>query len=419
MGAVMGATAPLLDAPIDRVLFQRPGGGVTAAMFLAHARGVAVVLPGAGVVVLLCRDRYLFAVAFAAAVMAGRTALLNVEAAPGQAVVDDGLVEGALPVAGGAVPDIRCDQVAAIVFTSGSTGAPTPHPKRWGSLVQRSRAAGAAFGFSGGSVVGTVPPQHMYGFELTVLLPLHAPVCSWCGPAFFPGDVAAALLASAAPRQLVTTPLQLRALLQGEMRLPLAGVVSATAPLEHGLAAQAEAAWGCPVREVFGATECGSIASRQTTAGPDWAAYPGVSIDFDDDGAVVTAAQMAPVRLADVLERVAGGFRLLGRRTDLVKLGGRRASLTGLNRALLGIDGVEDGAFVVPDDLDERSTARLVAVVVAPGRSGAAILAALRGLVDPVFLPRRVVHVERLPRNELGKLPRLALLDVVAQAGAA
>jgi acyl-coenzyme A synthetase/AMP-(fatty) acid ligase len=27
--------------------------------------------------------------------------------------------------------------------------------------------------------------------------------------------------------------------------------------------------------------------------------------------------------------------------------------------------------------------------------------------------------VERLPRNELGKLPRLALLDVVAQAGAA
>jgi acyl-coenzyme A synthetase/AMP-(fatty) acid ligase len=173
------------------------------------------------------------------------------------------------------------------------------------------------------------------------------------------------------------------------------------------------------VREVFGATECGSIASRRTTAGPEWAAYPGVSIDFDEDGAVVTAAQMAPVRLADVLERAAGGFRLLGRRTDLVKLGGRRASLTGLNQVLLGIDGVEDGAFVVPDDLDARSTARLVAVVVAPGRSGASILAALRGLVDPVFLPRRVVHVERLPRNELGKLPRLALLDVVTQAGAA
>nr|WP_255553561.1 hypothetical protein [Caenimonas aquaedulcis] len=29
--------------------------------------------------------------------------------------------------------------------------------------------------------------------------------------------------------------------------------------------------------------------------------------------------------------------------------------------------------------------------------------------MDPVFLPRTLIHVERLPRSELGKLPRAAL----------
>ncbi len=62
-----------------------------------------------------------------------------------------------------------------------------------------------------------------------------------------------------------------------------------------------------------------------------------------------------------------------------------------------------------PDDLDERPTARMQAFVIAPERSAEDILAELRGRIDPVFLPRRVVRVEALPRNELGKLPRSAL----------
>lgn len=409
-------TAPLMDRSPDSVLFQRPGGPVTAAAFLAHAHGLAATFPPGQFVVNQCRDRYLFAVAFAAALIAGRTSMLNAQLASGQAVLDDALAEAAPPIPGHQVPEIDCDHLAAIVFTSGTTGAPTPHPKRWGSLVQRSRAAIAPFGLTAGSIIGTVPPQHMYGFELTILLPLHAPLSSWCGPTFFPADVAAAIRVTPARSRLVTTPLQLRALLQGNLRLPLAGIISATAPLDPALAAQAEATWSCPVHEIFGATECGSIASRRTTAGPDWTPYPGLDLAMEDDGALVTAPFMPPVRLSDVLEPAPAGFRLLGRRTDLVKRAGRRASLTGLNSILTAIDGVHDGAFVLPDDVEQPSTARLVAVVVAPGRTAQSIRAALRGLVDPVFLPRRVIHVDRMPRNELGKLPRLALLDLVNQA---
>ena len=71
--------------------------------------------------------------------------------------------------------------------------------------------------------------------------------------------------------------------------------------------------------------------------------------------------------------------------------------------------GVEDGVFVAPDAGDHRAAARMMAYVVAPGAEAASILAALRGRIDPVFLPRRIVHVDRLPRNELGKLPVAAL----------
>jgi acyl-coenzyme A synthetase/AMP-(fatty) acid ligase len=102
----------------------------------------------------------------------------------------------------------------------------------------------------------------------------------------------------------------------------------------------------------------------------------------------------------------------------MVKLGGRRASLGGLNAILLSLPGVEDGVFIAPDDLDQRPGARLLAFAVAPQISAADILAALRERIEPVFLPRRVIRLDSLPRNEAGKIPRAALLDLLARDAA-
>jgi acyl-coenzyme A synthetase/AMP-(fatty) acid ligase len=413
-------------------------------------------MPGAAHMINLCRDRYAFVVAFAASLLRRHVCLLTGErsdaalamladsfqgayiatdepgpvghgaaptgglptcvVAPGAINNGDIAVQGVAP----ANPAIPTDQLAAIVFTSGSTGVPTPHRKLWGALVERSRAAAEQFGLRAGepcAVVGTVPPQHMYGFETTVLLPLHAPTSSWCGPAFYPTDIQAALAAFPEPRILVTTPLQMRGLLRAETRLPaLRAVISATAPLDADLAASAEAQWQTEVLEIFGATEVGSIASRRTIEGDRWTLYPDVRLIADDDALAVTAPFAAPVALADEVERLGPNqFRLLGRRTDIVKLGGHRASLSGLNRVLAGLEGVTDGTFLVPDDLDQQPTARLLAVVVAPDRSADSILLELRGRLDPLFLPRRVIRVPALPRNALGKLPREALLRMVMQ----
>ena len=65
---------------------------------------------------------------------------------------------------------------------------------------------------------------------------------------------------------------------------------------------------------------------------------------------------------------------------------------------------------------DEAGTEvrRLLAVVVAPDLSEARILAALAERLDPAFLPRPLVKVAALPRNDTGKVTRAALLALIA-----
>ena len=294
---------------------------------------------------------------------------------------------------------------AAVVFTSGSTGEPVAHHKTWGALAERSVDAATCFGMTASrtvSIVGMVPPHHMYGFETTVLLPLHAPATAWCGAAFYPEDVAAALRAVPEPRVLVTTPLQIRALLQASVQLPpLARIISATAPLfrRYGRGSPRQR-WN---------TRCSRSSapprSARSRAGARSRAISGqpipasVSAPTTPDGEPVEAGPSGPFaeprELSDVVEMLdARHFRLLGRRADMIKLGGRRASLAELNRILTGIEGVLDGQFVAPEDLDRRPTARLLVFVVAPERTADDILAALRGRIDPPFLPRRVIRVD-------------------------
>ena len=441
----MPDTAPLTDRAPGEVIFRRGAEAITVGRFLADVAALAAMLPDSEYVLNLCADRYHALLGLAAALSRGQVMLLSADRSerrqreiaagyPALYVMADHAEpgwtppEGAMIVAaagrgdGGPVPEIPLERTAIIGFTSGSTGEPAAHPKPWGALVGATRAAAARFGLRGPAVttvVATVPPQHMYGFELTLALPLHAATASQSGPWFYPVEVAEALRAAPAPRLLVTTPLQMRALLGSGEALPeLAGVVSATAPLAPELAASCEQGWDTAVREIYGATEVGSIASRRTTAGEFWAPYDGVRLrPAGEDTLVDVPGMPAPVPLADAVEfRSDGGFRLLGRRADMVKLGGKRASLGSLNRILLRVPGVEDGVFVAPDDLDSNPAARLAVYAVAPGRTGAEVLAALRGQMDPVFLPRRVVRVAALPRNAMGKLTRAALDALKHQA---
>lgn len=440
----MNAQPLISGTDLDRVLAWRTDGPRRVGDFLAEAAALAALLPAGGALLNLCQDRYRFALGFAAGLLGGRVSLQpSSQSAETLHDLQAGfpdlvcLVDGdtdchglprfdfpALPAvdrdAVGAVPDIPADQLAAILFTSGSTGKPQAQPKTWGKLVANGRAGAAALGLNGRphAIVGTVPVQHSYGFESTLLLALHGGCSFWAGKPFYPQDIAAALAAVPAPRLLVTTPFHLSTLLAAGIELPPTDLLlSATAPLSTALAAEAEARTGAPLLEIYGSTESGQLASRRTTAGDAWTLLPGTRIDTDGDTAYAHGAHVeGRVALSDLLEALPDGrFRLVGRHADLVNIAGRRTSLAYLNHQIAAIPGVVDAAFFLPDDAGPDGIARLAAFVVAPGLERRALLAALRERIDAIFLPRPLVLVDALPRNSTGKLPRSGLQALYAE----
>lgn len=414
------------------------GGTLTAAGLAARAAALDAWLDDAAAVVCLCTDRVHVAVTLLAGLLRTRACVMPHDHSaetvrqlrrryPGVvAVADAGCSEAFDAVAieplfagsGSGTPEpgtlgFRADQCAAHVFTSGSTGEPRVHEKRWGALVHSGSELGRRFGIDvGHSVVATVPGQHVYGLEASIMLPLMTGGTLFPGQPLLPADIAAALARTAAPRVLVSTPVQLRRLVDAtDLELPaVARVVSATAPLDAALAQRIEQRLAAPLVEMYGSTETGLVATRRTLDGDTWEPIAGVAVVPDDAGCHVSAEHLpGPVHLGDRIEPQGnGGFRLAGRSEDLVKVAGKRGSLDNIAERLRSAPGVEDAAVFVPDS-DVGSVQRPVAFVVAPHASAAAILDYLRARLDPVFLPRPLVHVDALPRTATGKVTRATL----------
>jgi len=271
-------------------------------------------------------------------------------------------------------------------------------------------------------VVSTVPPQHMYGFETTMLMPMLGACRLQCERPLFPEDVRQTLAKTPEPSFLITTPVHLRTFVEfsGDMP-PVLGIVSATAPLSPSLAAASEARFQAPLTEVFGSTETGVTATRRTTHDEPWKIIDLFDFEPRQEGTRVRARHFPEeVLLQDVIEpEGARHFRLVGRNSDLINIAGKRASLGDLNAKLLSIEGVRDGVIFMPDatgaEESDGTVRRTAACVVAPGKTREELLAAMRQLIDPAFLPRPLMLVDALPRNETSKLPRAALLDLFAR----
>jgi acyl-coenzyme A synthetase/AMP-(fatty) acid ligase len=217
-----------------------------------------------------------------------------------------------------------------------------------------------------------------------------------------------------APGTLVTTPTQLRACVLEETTLPaLDCILSSAAPLDADIAVRAEEMYKTPVIEFYGSTETGAIAVRRQTERTIWRTFRDVTVSTSNEALVVRAPWFAPQTLNDIATvHDDREFTLHGRTAEMVKIGGKRVMLGDLNVQLLAIDGVQDGAFYQPDAIPGHE-ARLAAFAVAPGSSVEQILAALRDRIDPVFLPRPLKLVQRLPRTATGKLPRATLAEML------
>ncbi|AGW94267.1 AMP-binding protein [Cupriavidus sp. DF5525] len=443
----------------EGVIAWAHGRPVTVRQFLADVNRVAAAMPVGGHVFNACTDRYRFTVGLCAALLARKATLLPPSqttemvrqlaafAPDAFCLHDQPVADFAMPAvrypevsdaaAAGVVdiPEIPAAQVMAYVFTSGSTGTPVPHRKTWGAMARSARAAAQRLGLLDGrawTLVGTVPPQHMFGLEATVMLALQGGAALAAATAFYPADVRDTLASVPGPRALVSSPVHLRTLVQAGMAMPPTDLVlCATAPLGRQLAAETETLFSAPLCEIYGSTETGQLATRRTAQTDTWTLVPGVSLhqrpsaSGDDTETWAEGGHIEqPVPLGDAIAPLdASHFLLHGRKADVLNIAGKRTSLAYLNHQLNAIEGVQDGAFFMPDDAHEGDlrghVVRLAAVVVAPGLTPAQVLRGLRMGIDPAFLPRPLLFAESLPRNDAGKLPRAALAALIAQLAAA
>ena len=153
-------TIPLLShSTPTAVIAYRAGAPITAQRFLSDVHTLAQCLPAGSHVLNVCADRYRFTVGLGACLISGRVSLLPSTHTPeviGQlagfapdafCLTDDPQCDidlprvqfpASLPADGTAwaVPEIPIMQLAAIVFTSGSTGTPLPYSKSWGRLAR-------------------------------------------------------------------------------------------------------------------------------------------------------------------------------------------------------------------------------------------------------------------------------------------
>ncbi|NOY92094.1 MAG: acyl--CoA ligase [Deltaproteobacteria bacterium] len=418
-------------------------GDVSADRARGAVEALACSLPAAREgerVLVLCRDRLAFLVGFLGAVRAGYVVALPANAQPEsirelrleagvRTVIHGGEGEAGFDVRDALASPARYDRLSLVldsagplivVRTSGTTGAPKSYPKTAGQLLGEAAVLRAAFPeVEAARVLAVVPPYHIYGLLFGLLLPAISGGSFARDPAYH-----ALALADSLRRDqvdvLVSVPAHLRGLRDlAAAELPtLRRVFSSGAPLAEDTARQLAQRFGWSVTEVLGSTETGGIAQRVSGASgaQPYRLFEGVTLRLDAQGhmlldsPLLDADALRPYRHADRAELLDDGrFLLLGRSDGVIKVGGTRVALAEIEARLRAVEGVEDAAVIAVEVGGARGHATWAAVV-APERSVAELRRALREHLAPVVLPRRYRFVERLPRQESGKLRRTDLL---------
>lgn len=315
---------------------------------------------------------------------------------------------------------------ALVLFTSGSTGNPEPVAKSFAQLETELTALEIQWGaqLANATITSSVSHHHIYGLLFRLLWPL----CAGRPFVVRERDYWEELAGDARcnqPLAIISSPAHLSRIppLNWPAQAQIAAIFCSGAPLATSAALLAKAQLGQAITEVYGSTETGGIGWREQDKGPDWTCLPGVQVALDSsdsllqvrsghlpDGAWYTGADRARLE-AD------GRFSLCGRADRIAKVGGKRISLSAIERVLEQQEGVAQARVIL---LPERGD-RLGAVVVLDndgnkrlvdqGKTGInqQLKGALETTIDRVAIPRYWRYLGELPRNNQGKTTQAGL----------
>ena len=341
------------------------------------------------------------------------------------------------------------DDLAAILYTSGTTGQPKGAMLTHGNLASNALVLRDYWGFTGGDVLlHALPIYHVHGLFVALHCALLSGARVIFRKGFAVGDVierlAEATVMMGVPTyytRLLDTP-EFTAEAARNVRL----FISGSAPLLEETFAAFETRTGKPILERYGMTEVGMACSNplegERVAGTVGFPLPGVSVRIADEagrevprGGVGVLEMTGPNvfsgywRLPD---KTAEEFRpdgffvsgdmatmdetgrvsIVGRAKDLIISGGLNVYPKEVEQCLDALPGVRESAVfgIAHPDFGEGVTG----AVVPDGSAELNPEALLAGMADTLARfkqPKRLFIVDELPRNAMGKVQKNALRD--------
>ncbi|HEU4658044.1 MAG TPA: AMP-binding protein [Capillimicrobium sp.] len=299
------------------------------------------------------------------------------------------------------------DAPAAIIHTSGSTGAPKPVELTFGNWLWSALGSGVALGVDPHERwLCPLPLTHVGGLSIVVRSAIYGTTAivheRW--------DTERVVAALADATLVSLVPTTLARVLDAGLREPprLRTVLLGGAPIPPALARRARDA-GVPVTETYGLTEA---CSQVTTGGPPLFC---TRVEIAHDGEILvsgpTVAGGGVLHTGD-LGRLdeRGHLHVVGRKADTIVTGGENVAPTEVEAVLAEHPAVAEAAVHARPD-PEWGEAVVATIVLRPGAQATAeeLRAHAAARLAGFKVPKAIAFADALPRTRSGKLLRRAL----------
>jgi acyl-CoA synthetase (AMP-forming)/AMP-acid ligase II len=353
----------------------------------------------------------------------------------------------------GAAPttEIDADDVALLLYSSGTTGLPKAvvlsHRNLVASLCQTRLVHLAR---PGDVVIAVLPLFHIYGMQVSLNLALHEGTTVVTMPRFDLETFLRLVQQYRATRVAIVPPIVLALAKQPVVDdydlSSLRVITSAAAPLGRELARTCADRLGCRVKQGYGMTELGGATHLAPDTGRDdpesiGPALPGVQCRVVD---CVTGADVGPGELGELLIRTPaamrgylnnpaatadtiepngwlhtgdlvvqdaeGWFRVVDRRKEVIKYNAYQVAPAELEAVLLSHPAVADAAVIASPDERSGEVPKAFVVLSSPA-SADELLRFVADRVAPYKKVRIVEFIDEIPKSASGKILRRVLVE--------
>lgn len=354
----------------------------------------------------------------------------------------------------------RPEDVAIIYHTSGTTARPKVVPITHGNLCQPLSAYSAHYRLTPQDrAMGSTPLFHAFG--VTVLL---TTTIASGGSVAFPPDYSAAALCSGLEEHRATRLAAVPAMLDSladhvERNGPSPGghclrmIQTGSNALNLATAARLEDFFGVPVLSGYGMSEIGvTLTGHPLPPRPRIMESVGLAL-FGEVGVMAEDGRLLPTgEQGEIVTRGGGVFSgyedneaanaeafsngwlhtgdrgyvdaegyifITGRFKEMINRGGNKVSPAEVDEALLQLPGVRDAAcFPVPHPRLGEDLAAMAVRLPGMHLNAGDVRRLLRERLADYKIPNRIIFVDAIPKNDIGKVQRKALAGLLAEKDA-